>query len=126
VAFLGWSMGGFGALLLGRELGPARVAAVGAVSAAVWTSAGATAPGAFDDAEDYHRHDLFTRPDAWRGIAVRLDCGLQDPFVAGNRALARRIRPAPATGFGPGGHTTAYWRATAPAQLRAVGAALAG
>lgn len=126
VGLLGWSMGGFGALLLGRDLGPARVAAVGAVSAALWTRPGATAPGAFDDAEDYHRHDLFARPDAWRGMAVRLDCGDRDPFVAANRVLARRMRPAPVAEFRPGGHTDGYWRSTAPAQLRAIGTALAG
>ena len=45
VAFLGWSMGGYGALLLGARLGPARTAAICAVSPALWTSSGATAPG---------------------------------------------------------------------------------
>lgn len=39
VAFLGWSMGGYGALLLGGRLGPARTAAICAVSPALWTSA---------------------------------------------------------------------------------------
>ena len=52
VGFLGWSMGGYGALLLGARLGPARTAAICAVSPALWTSSGATAPGAFDSAED--------------------------------------------------------------------------
>ncbi|EUA51733.1 putative cONSERVED EXPORTED PROTEIN [Mycobacterium xenopi 3993] len=32
VAFLGWSMGGYGALLLGSRLGPTRTAAICAVS----------------------------------------------------------------------------------------------
>ncbi len=48
VAFLGWSMGGYGALLLGGRLGPARTAAICAVSPALWLSSGAAAPGAFD------------------------------------------------------------------------------
>ena len=51
-AFLGWSMGGYGALLLGARLGPARTAAICAVSPALWTSSGAAAPGAFDSADD--------------------------------------------------------------------------
>ena len=37
VAFLGWSMGGYGALLLGGRLGSARTAAICAVSPALWT-----------------------------------------------------------------------------------------
>src|SRR6478735_5919084 len=48
VGFLGWSMGGYGALLLGARLGPARTAAICAVSPALWTSPSAAAPGAFD------------------------------------------------------------------------------
>ena len=51
VAFLGWSMGGYGALLLGARLGPARTAAICAVSPALWTSFDETAPGAFDSAD---------------------------------------------------------------------------
>ncbi|EUA23105.1 putative esterase [Mycobacterium xenopi 4042] len=40
VAFLGWSMGGYGALLLGSRLGPTRTAAICAVSPALWLSPG--------------------------------------------------------------------------------------
>ena len=50
VGFLGWSMGGYGALLLGGRLGPGRTAAICAVSPALWMSSGAAAPGAFDGA----------------------------------------------------------------------------
>src|SRR6476620_4856121 len=53
VAFLGWSMGGYGSLLLASELGPDRVGAVVGESAALWTDAGSSAPGAFDDAADF-------------------------------------------------------------------------
>lgn len=49
VAFLGWSMGGYGALLLGGRLGPARTAAICAVSPALWLSSGAAAPGPSTD-----------------------------------------------------------------------------
>src|SRR6202044_1855502 len=45
VGFLGWSMGGYGALLLGGRLGAGRTAAITAVSPALWMSYGATAPG---------------------------------------------------------------------------------
>ena len=50
-------MGGFGALDLARH-DPSRFCAVGGHSAAVWTTAGATARGAFDDAEDVARHGI--------------------------------------------------------------------
>lgn len=38
VGFLGWSMGGYGALLLGARLGPARTAGICAISPALFTS----------------------------------------------------------------------------------------
>ena len=41
VSFLGWSMGGYGSLLLAWELGPDKVGAVVAESAALWTEPGA-------------------------------------------------------------------------------------
>lgn len=49
VAFLGWSMGGYGALLLGSRLGPARTAAICAVSPALWLSAGPSHPAPSTD-----------------------------------------------------------------------------
>ena len=62
VGFLGWSMGGYGALLLGARLGPARTAAICAVSPALWTSSGAAAPGAFDGADDYAANSVWGLP----------------------------------------------------------------
>ena len=46
-------MGGFGALDLALEH-PGRFCAVGGHSAALWQRAGATAPGAFDNANDFN------------------------------------------------------------------------
>src|SRR6201999_1708192 len=62
VAFLGWSMGGYGALPLGARVGPARTAAIGAVSPALWTSFDETAPGAFDSATDYGANTVWGLP----------------------------------------------------------------
>jgi aminodeoxyfutalosine deaminase len=53
----GISMGGYGALLLASRY--PGFCAVGVQSPALWTSPGATAPGAFDDAADYGRNDVF-------------------------------------------------------------------
>ena len=95
VAFLGWSMGGYGSLLLASELGPDRVSAVVAESAALWTEPGLSAPGAFDDRDDFEAHDVFERTAVLAQIPVRLDCGRSDPFVAGNKAFAARPCPRP-------------------------------
>ena len=62
VAFLGWSMGGYGALLLGGRLGPARTAAICAVSPALWLSSGAAAPGAFDGPDEFAANSVFGMP----------------------------------------------------------------
>src|SRR5665213_2598390 len=84
VAFLGWSMGGYGALLLGGRLGPARTAAICAVSPALWMSSGAAAPGAFDGADDYAANNVWGLPNL-ASIPVRIDCGDSDPFYAATK-----------------------------------------
>jgi S-formylglutathione hydrolase FrmB len=117
----GWSMGAYGALLLaGKDRLPVRAVAVS--SPALFTSAGTTAAGAFDDAADFEAHDVFGHPQ-WldRVPAVRVDCGEQDPFYAATREFVGRLRTRPAGGFGPGRHDAAYWRRVAPAQLHWLG-----
>ena len=125
VAFLGWSMGGYGSLLLASALGPRLVGAVVAESAALWTEPGASAPGAFDDREDFEAHDVFdvSRTRTLAHIPVRLDCGDRDPFVAANRAFARRL-PSAHLRIDKGTHNTDYWRGHAAAQLDWVAASL--
>ena len=118
---LGWSMGGFGALWLARSLGRARVRAVVAESAALWRTGGETPQGAYDDREDFDRHSVLGHVAALDRIPVRLDCGTSDPFISANRELASRLRTVTPT-FDTGGHTTAYWRDHAGAQLRWVAA----
>ncbi len=116
VGFLGFSMGGYGSLLLASQLGPSRVFGVVAESAALWTDPGASAQGAFDDREDFLAHDVFTRTDVLARLPIRLDCGTSDPFIAANRVLAQRLPQAMAT-FDPGGHTIDYWHSHAGAQM---------
>ncbi|PQE01295.1 alpha/beta hydrolase [Mycobacterium sp. EPG1] len=108
VAFLGWSMGGYGAMLLGSRLGPARTAAICAVSPALWTAPGAAAPGAFDSAEDYAANSVWglTGLD---GIPLRIDCGFDDPFAAATQQFIAQLPTPPAGGFSPGGHNAAFW-----------------
>ena len=117
VAFLGWSMGGYGSLLMASELGPDRVRAVVAESAALWTKPGLSAPGAFDDRADFEAHDVFERTAVLAQIPVRLDCGRSDPFVAANKAFAAALPSARLT-LDAGGHTSTYWQGHGAAQLR--------
>jgi len=116
IGLLGWSMGGYGALLLATILGPKRVAGVVAASAALWQSPRDSAQGAFDNREDFVRHDVFAARGELRGIPVRIDCGRDDPFIAANRAFARGL-PAAAVTFDDGDHTEGYWAAHAGAEM---------
>lgn len=116
VGFLGWSMGGYGALLLGARLGPARTAAICAVSPALWLSAGAAAPGAFDGPADFAANSVFGLP-ALASIPIRVDCGEDDPFAAATRAFVGQLPRPPAGGFSPGGHDAGFWGAQLPAEL---------
>lgn len=116
VGFLGWSMGGYGALLLGGRLGPARTAAICAVSPALWTSSGATAPGAFDGADDYAANSVWDVP-ALGSIPIRVDCGNSDPFASATRQFIAGLPSPPAGGFSPGGHDGAFWSSQLPAEI---------
>jgi S-formylglutathione hydrolase FrmB len=111
IAIGGYSMGGFGALDLAR-LHPDRFCAVGGHSPALWRTGGETPAGAFDDAEDFARHDLFGSPS--RGdAAVWIDVGRDDPFHDAATAYASLLR-----GQGrdvtlrvwDGGHNREYWK----------------
>lgn len=116
VAFLGWSMGGYGALLLGARLGPARTAAITAVSPALWLSSGAAAPGAFDGPDDFAANSVFGLP-ALASIPIRIDCGNSDPFYAATKQFIAELPSPPAGGFSPGGHDGAYWSSQLPSEL---------
>jgi enterochelin esterase-like enzyme len=111
VGAIGWSMGGYGALVLARRLGPARTAAVVASSPALFGSyedAIATNRRSFDDAADYHRNDLFAALDELEGIPLRVDCGTSDPFADRVREFRDRVRPE--GGLEDGCHDAAFWR----------------
>jgi enterochelin esterase-like enzyme len=125
VALMGWSMGGYGALHLGGRLGPARVAAVAAMSPAIWPAYPQTATGAFDDRHDFERNGVFGRQASLDGIPVRIDCGTEDDLCAFDRLYVRGFARRPEGGWQRGEHVDGYWRSIAPAHLRFVGEALA-
>jgi hypothetical protein len=111
VAIGGISMGGYGALLAGSRA--QRFCGIGVLSPALWLQPGETAPGAFDDREDYERNDVFELPPPhplWIGL------GASDPFR--QAALAYAKRAGVTAHVAPGGHDLAFWDAHMPALLR--------
>ncbi|MFI5729573.1 alpha/beta hydrolase [Kribbella sp. NPDC051587] len=118
---LGWSMGGYGALLFAGRPG-SRAVAVGALSPAVWRDYKDVAPGAFDSREDFENNQLFGRPAGLQDVAVRIDCGRDDPFASAAADLRTELRAA--GGQQAGAHTQGYWRRMLPAQLAFLGGRL--
>jgi enterochelin esterase-like enzyme len=105
VGVLGWSMGGGGALRL-AEAHPDRLAAVVATSPAV-AERGPEVAGA----------------GLLAGLAVRVDCGADDPWVGATRALGAALPGAGVT-VAKGCHDGWFWQRQAPAQLRFLAGAL--
>jgi len=68
--------------------------AVGAHSAALWFRGADTPAGAFDDAEDFARHDLlrFAQTGPLYSGKVWIDVGRDDPFRQADTTLARELR----------------------------------
>lgn len=116
MGFLGWSMGGYGALLLGARLGPARTAGICAISPALFTSFTGSTPGAFDSYDDYVQHSVLGLP-ALNSIPLRVDCGTSDRFYFATRQFVNQLHQPPAGSFSPGGHDASYWREQLPGEL---------
>ena len=126
VGVFGWSMGGYGGLLLAETAGPERIAAVAADSPALWPEFGGSAEGAFDGAADFAAHEVMAHPERLGGIPVRIACGDRDPFYGAVRRFARDVPDLAGTDFSTGEHTDTFWRRTAPEQLRFLATALSG
>ena len=129
VAIGGISMGGFGAYDIAR-LHPGRFCAVAGHSPALWRTGGETAPDAFDDAEDFARHDVIAaaraNPDAFGDGRLWLDAGDEDPFRPGDDALAAALGDRVTAKTWPGGHDDGYWNEHWPDYARFYARALAG
>lgn len=132
IGLLGWSMGGYGALLLARESnrgrlwagassGSTSVVAAAASSPALFASYRASASGAFDDAADFARYgDLVGDPDAGK-TALFVGCGATDAFTAQTKRYRANAAAPPAGGISKGCHTAGYWRSVAAAQISFLG-----
>lgn len=136
IGIIGYSMGGYGALLLAERLGARPVAgpaarAVAAASPAIFTSypdAAAADPGAFASPAEFAANDVLTRLSALRHVPAWVACGSTDPFVAVTQAVRGRLRrltgrPA-AGGIESGCHDDAFWARSAPSGLDFLGSHL--
>jgi len=115
VAIGGISMGGFGALDLGR-LDAKRFCAVGGHSPAVFARGSPEATFAFDDATDFARHDLLrlARSRSPYHAPVWIDVGAQDQLRPTATTLARELGAYGADvsfHVWPGSHNGHYWDA---------------
>lgn len=124
IGLLGWSMGGYGALLTAAMLGPGRVAAVAASSPAIFGSyakAHAANPRAYDDAADFDRNDLMRRLDPLGKVPAWIDCGRSDPFAAMVSKARGGLHPTPEGGMFEGCHDGAHWARHTPGHLTFLG-----
>lgn len=113
IAVGGISMGGFGAYELALEH-PGAFCAVGGHSPALWLRGADTAPGAFDDAEDFEDHDVIgtvrSDPGAFGPIPIWNDYGTKDPFAVSDAALNETLEGADVAAHSwPGRHERDYW-----------------
>jgi len=123
IATMGISMGGYGALLLAEKY-PHLVAAVAAISPAIWTNyaeAQDADAGAYASAEDFAADDVVTHTDALHGIPVRVASGDADPFHPGVEALARALPAGAIVEYSQGCHTGAFFTAQEPPSLAFLG-----
>jgi pimeloyl-ACP methyl ester carboxylesterase len=115
----GISMGGYGALLL-AEKHPDLIAAVAAISPAVWTAytqAETANAGAYASAADFASDDVVTHASALTGTPVRVASGSDDPFHPGVVALARKLPPSAIVEISPGCHDGSFFASQAPPSL---------
>ena len=136
IGVLGWSMGGYGALLIAREANRGTLADIGASnrmtvvaaaasSPALFASYQASASGAFDNSADFAGYgNLVSQPDVGK-TALYVGCGATDAFTAETRRYRASVSPLPAGDISKGCHTAGYWRSVVAAQLSFIGDHLA-
>jgi pimeloyl-ACP methyl ester carboxylesterase len=119
IGTMGISMGGYGALLLAETYSDT-IAAVAAISPAVWTTyaqARSANPGAFASAGDFARDDVITHATALADVPVRVASGTDDPFQTGVRVLASRLPSGAQVEFSGGCHTGSFFQSQEPPSL---------
>src|SRR5665213_3055528 len=118
-SLLGYSMGGYGALLAAiRE--PHRYRAVAVAGPAIWRSfeeQHTLVPDAFDDRADFDKNSVFASASALLGQAVRIDCGRSDPFAPNVEVLSKAL-PRAIVSVRAGCHDDTLFRSAVADQLR--------
>jgi len=125
-SLLGYSMGGYGALLAAIRQ-PHRYSAVAVAGPAIWSSfeeQHASVPDAFDNRADFTRNSIFASVNALRSQAIRIDCGRTDPF-AGSVKLLQKELPAAIVSVRDGCHDDTLFRSSVADQLRHISRHLA-
>jgi S-formylglutathione hydrolase FrmB len=116
VAFMGWSMGGYGAMRLASRWGVARTFAICAISPALYLTYWGAPRDAFDSLDDFRKNSTVN-PAELASIPLRVDCGTGAGFYIATSEFVNRLPRQPAGGFEPGGHDADYWRAQLPGEL---------
>ncbi|MGA8548187.1 MAG: alpha/beta hydrolase-fold protein [Mycobacterium sp.] len=116
VAFMGWSMGGYGAMRLGSRLGPTRTFAISAISPALYLTYWGAPRDAFDSLDDFRKNSTVNTADL-TSIPLRVDCGTGDGFYVATREFVNQLPRQPAGGFYAGGHDAEFWRQQLPGEL---------
>jgi S-formylglutathione hydrolase FrmB len=116
LAFMGWSMGGYGAMRLGSRLGPGRTFAICAISPALYMTYWGAPHDAFDGLDDFRKNSTVNTA-GFTSIPLRVDCGTSDGFYVATREFVNELPRPPAGGFYPGGHDADFWRQQLPAEL---------
>jgi pimeloyl-ACP methyl ester carboxylesterase len=119
IGMMGISMGGYGALLLAEKY-PHLIAAVAAISPAIWTSyaqAQAANPGAYTSAAAFAANDAVTDAPALARVPVRVASGHDDPFLPGVQVLARALPAGAEVDLAKGCHTGAFFAEQQPPSL---------
>ena len=128
IGAMGISMGGYGALLL-AEKHPSLIAAVAAISPAIWTSydqARAANAGAYASAAAFAAADVVTHAAALAGCPVRVASGHSDPFAPGVHALAAALPPGAVVDLGKGCHDDPFFISREPSSLEFLARHIAG
>lgn len=114
VSVLGWSMGGYGALLAALRHSGVFTSVV-AASPAVFRRYEDAAPDAFDGPDDFRAHDVYDELELLEP-PLRVDCGRDDPFASVSRDIIERTYAS--GGIHDGFHEAGLWRSLARHHLR--------
>jgi dienelactone hydrolase len=125
VGLFGFSMGGFGSLLLASQGRLPGLRAVAAMSPAVWGRYDERMESAFDGPADFAANDVFALRSRLAAVPKRVDCGSQDELLATVREYVRELPGEVEGGFQPGGHDSAYLRSILPEVFSFLGRHLA-